>query len=140
MLGEDYPRLLGSLIQTLPERIALPAELEGFFEESGPQQSYENDQRSGARNRVRTRGLLVLESWYPSMDRRPELMTIFTKDFSKTGVGFLAPRTVFFPARSSRCSWPRFGFASRFDAVDEWTRIVSTTAARSWNDTTPTRW
>ena len=95
MLGEDYPRLLGSLIQTLPRRIVLPPEQEGFFEESGPQPSYENDQRCGVRNRVRTRGLMLLQSWYPAMERRPELMTVYTKDFSKSGFGFIAPEQLF---------------------------------------------
>tara|TARA_R110002049_G_scaffold27321_2_gene94303 strand:+ start:541116 stop:541568 length:453 start_codon:yes stop_codon:yes gene_type:complete len=101
MLGEDYPRLLGSLIQTLPQRIELPPGQEGFFQESGPCPSYDNEPRCGVRNRVRTRGLLTLESWYPALDRHPELMTIYTADFSKTGFGFVAPEQ-FFPGEVVR--------------------------------------
>ena len=91
MLGEDYPSLLGSLIQTRPQRIEMPPGYEGFFEQTGRQPSYENDQRRAPRDRIRTRGLLRLESWYPAFDRKPELLVIYTNDFSKTGFGFIAP-------------------------------------------------
>jgi len=96
MLGEDYPRLLGRLIQALPQRIELPPELEGFLEEGGLQPSYNNDIRRSARNRVRTHGLLLLQKTYPALDRQPQLMTIYTMDFSKTGLGFLTPEQ-FYP-------------------------------------------
>jgi hypothetical protein len=101
MLGEDYPRLLGSLMAALPQRIELPPGQEGFFEESGPHQPYQSDPRGGVRNRIRTRGLLLLESWYPAFDRHPQLMLIYTADFSKTGFGLMAPEQ-FYPGEVVR--------------------------------------
>jgi len=90
MLGENYPSLLGRLMNHLSEDIVLPAGQAYFFAETGPHKSHVNDARHALRTRVRTRGLLMLESWYPSMNRLPVLQTIYTVDFSKTGFGFLA--------------------------------------------------
>lgn len=90
MLDQDYRRLLAKLIETLPDDIELPPEQEDFFEESGPLPSYEHEQRAAARTRVRTRGVLVSQQDLPAFPRSKEPRLIYTRDFSKTGFGFVA--------------------------------------------------
>ncbi len=101
MLDTDYQRHLGSLIQGVPCQIELPEELQSFFEESGPMSVCENDRRRGVRTRVRTRGILIPTRWLPSMPRTTAPIAIYTKDFSKTGFGFLSDRQ-FFPGEEVR--------------------------------------
>lgn len=89
MLAEDYQHRLGSLIQSVANKIELPAGYEKFFEETGPTSSVENDRRSSVRMRVRTSGILVAQRWLPAFPRTTEPAVIYTKDFSKSGFGFV---------------------------------------------------
>ena len=89
MLAEDYQHRLGSLIQSVPNEIELPAGYENFFAETGSTASVENDRRSSVRMRVRTSGILVSQRWLPAFPRTAKPVVIYTKDFSKSGFGFL---------------------------------------------------
>lgn len=89
MLDSDYQQNLGQLIQNTSSRITLPDELSRFFDESGPNSSFENDRRNSARTRVRTTCLVIPDTWLPVFPRSPEPQIAYTKDFSKTGFGFL---------------------------------------------------
>ena len=84
MLGEDYPCLLARVMSAIEWKIELPPDQEGFFDESGPTPSYDNDMRRAVRTRIRTRGLLFWESGYPPMDRVVKPIAIYTKDFAQT--------------------------------------------------------
>ncbi|MCG8648791.1 MAG: hypothetical protein MI861_03100 [Pirellulales bacterium] len=95
MLDEGYTRLLASLIASLRCQIVLPPGQERYFEESGPIATYQNEMRSAVRTRVRARGILVPETQLPVIPRTIEPSVIFTKDFSKTGFGFVADRQYF---------------------------------------------
>lgn len=101
MLGEDYQRRLGSLMEETPSRIELPAGYEDFFDESGPTQVLASDRRSTVRTRVRTSGILIPDGWLPALPRRRSPSTIYTKDFSKTGFGFVADQQ-YFPGEQVR--------------------------------------
>lgn len=101
MLDQDYQRLLGRLIETLPQSIELPESHENFFQEKGPAPFFEGDNRVAVRNRIRTQGIAIPEKWLPAFPREPKPIRIYTKDFSKTGCGFLADRQ-FFPGEIIR--------------------------------------
>ncbi len=101
MLDTDYQRRLGTLISSIHHRIVLPESLGGFFEESGPVASYGSDRRSAVRTKVRTRGLLMPIRAIPINPRVGEPTGIYTKDFSKTGFGFVAD-SQFYPGEHVR--------------------------------------
>ena len=101
MLVTDYQRRLGSLIQGVQNRILLPDGMQDFFNESGPTSPLPSDRRTSVRTRVRTRGVLFPRCWLPAFPRSPEPQAIFTKDFSKTGFGFLAHEQ-YFPGEQVR--------------------------------------
>ena len=101
MLVTDYQCHLGSLINSVPNRIQLPAGYEDFFEQSGPTTAIANDRRNSVRTRVRTRGIWIPRKWLPAFPRRATPQLIYTKDFSKTGFGFVADQQVF-PGEQAR--------------------------------------
>lgn len=101
MLAADYQRRLGELIQSIPNEICLPPGYEDFFRQSGPAPSCEGDRRSGIRTRVRTTGILYPRQWLPSFPRTVTPRPIYTKDFSKTGFGFIA-RQQYYPGERVR--------------------------------------
>ena len=89
MLDSDYQQNLGLLIRNVSSQIELPDDLARFFDESGPNSSFENDRRTSARTRVRTTCIVIPVVWLPAFPRSPEPQIAYTKDFSKTGFGFL---------------------------------------------------
>ncbi|MDG2220501.1 MAG: hypothetical protein P8L85_03925 [Rubripirellula sp.] len=89
MLDSDYQQNLGQLIRNTSSEIVLPDELSRFFDESGPNSSFENDRRTAARTRVRTTCLVIPDVWLPVFPRQRVPQLAYTKDFSKTGFGFL---------------------------------------------------
>ncbi len=95
MLAQDYQHRLGLLIQSVPDKIELPVGYENFFGESGPTSSVENDRRSSVRMRVRTSGILIPRRWLPAFPRSTAPELIYTKDFSKTGFGFVTHQQYF---------------------------------------------
>jgi hypothetical protein len=90
MLATDYQRRLGTLINDVPNEIRLPEGFEDFFDEKGPGPFCESDRRRGGRTRARTQGILIPRKWLPVFPRSVTPKLIYTKDFSKTGFGFLA--------------------------------------------------
>jgi hypothetical protein len=92
VLATDYQRRLGELIQSVPNEICLPSGYEDFFSQSGPAPSCEGDRRRAIRTRVRTTGILYPRQWLPVFPRTITARPIYTKDFSKSGFGFIARR------------------------------------------------
>jgi hypothetical protein len=101
MLAQDYQHSLGSLIQSVPNKIELPVGYEKFFGETGPTSSVENDRRSSIRMRVRTSGILIPRRWLPAFPRNAAPEVIYTKDFSKSGFGFVTHQQ-YFPGEQVR--------------------------------------
>lgn len=90
MLDQDYQRSLKALSSQLANKIEMPEELDGFFEESGPAPVFDGDQRCAVRTRVRTVGVIYSEISLPVFQRSSDPCLIYTCDFSRTGCGFLA--------------------------------------------------
>ncbi len=101
MLDSDYQQHLGSLIASLDDAIELPLEMEGFFNESGPVASCANERRKSGRTRVRTTAIVVPQVWLPAFPRSPMPQLAYTKDFSKTGFGFIV-HNQFYPGEVIR--------------------------------------
>ena len=101
MLEKNYQRRLGRLISKTPGAIEMPECLNRFFEESGPIPSCENERRHESRTRVRTRGILIPESWLPAFPRHRQPALIYTRDFSRTGFGCLSHEQ-YFPGETVR--------------------------------------
>ena len=101
MLGTDYQRRLGSLINSTATLIEFPDGYENYFEEQGPTTVIAGDRRRGLRTRARTVGILVPVECLPAFPRRATPSIIFTKDFSKSGFGFVADRQ-YFPGEQVR--------------------------------------
>ena len=107
MLARDYQQRLAELIQTLPNQIRLPEELGTFFDEQGPLPTIDNDRRRSIRTRVRAYGVLMPEKTLPAIPRVPSPQLIFTKDFSKCGVGILG-HNQFYPGEQVRVILAKF--------------------------------
>jgi len=101
MLEENYRRRLERVIAKTPSAIEMPEGLNRFFEEKGPTPSCEDERRHESRTRVRTRGILIPETWLPAFPRNQQLALIYTKDFSKTGFSCLSHEQ-YFPEETVR--------------------------------------
>lgn len=107
MLGRNYSQLLAQLIGQTSWGIELPECLERFFQETGLAQSSPMDERRGGRVRIRTRALLIPEGGVPAIHRSTKPLGIYTCDFSKQGIGFLASEQ-FYPTETVRLLLPTF--------------------------------
>lgn len=112
MLDQNYQLLLAKLIETLPNEIELPEDQGDFFDVSGPLPSYEDEQRSSARTSVRTKGILISERTLPIYPRSHEPKVVYTRDFSKCGVGLVASEQ-FFPGEHIRVILATFWMSIR---------------------------
>ncbi len=101
MLDEDYTLLLERVTSKLDRQINLPVDRDRFFAETGPTPSYPNDARAVARTNARTTGVLVSNQTLAFHPRSKEPMPIYTKDFSKSGFGFVAKQQ-YLPGESVR--------------------------------------
>lgn len=101
MLEINYPTRFVELIQSTECEIELPEEWAEFFEERGEVVAYLTDDRSNSRLKIRSHGLMWFERTLPFLTRTTEPTPVYTKDFSRSGLGFLAP-TQLFPGESVR--------------------------------------
>lgn len=95
MLEIDYSLRFGELIQSTDCEIELPQEWIGFFEERGEIAAYSTDERANSRLIVRSHGLLWIERSFSFLNRTREPAVVYTKDFSRHGVGFLSSVQLF---------------------------------------------
>lgn len=91
MLDADYSSRFDQVVAGVKYEIVLPDEWKSFFRIKGASPSCLNDQRSAGRHRVRTRGVLYFESGPAFCRRSPEPLGIYTNDFSRQGIGIIAP-------------------------------------------------
>lgn len=107
MLEKNYQDILERLVASVSWDIELPGGTEAFFRDSGMSASCEMDERSAARMRARAYGILSSEKALPAFPRDPEPIGIYTTDFSKTGIGFIAAEE-FLPEETVRITLPTF--------------------------------
>ena len=107
MLEKSYAQLLEELIHSLDWGIDLAEGRKAFLAEKGPVASSELLGRRAARMKARANGVLFYEKNLPAFPRSPEPIAIYTKDFSKSGVGFVAARQ-FLPEEVVRLILPTF--------------------------------
>ncbi len=91
MLEIDYPTRFGELIASRECEIELPSEWTGYFDERGEITAYLSDERSNSRLKIRTEGLMWFEHTLPFRPREALMTRVYTKDFSRCGLGFLTP-------------------------------------------------
>lgn len=107
MLEVDYSTQFGKLIETIDWSIELPVEWSDYFEQRGEVPSYADDERHNRRLKVRAYGALWFEKTLPSFQRASEPVGVYTRDFSRQGVGFLSPVEIY-PEEQVRIALPTF--------------------------------
>ncbi|QDV12488.1 hypothetical protein CA51_23710 [Rosistilla oblonga] len=107
MLEKDYKQTLATLIDTVNWDIVLPEGHEAFFGDNGSISPCTYESRSSPRMRARGRGILYYEETLRAFPRTQDPMGIYTMDFSKTGIGFVAS-CQFLPEEVVRIVLPTF--------------------------------
>jgi len=107
VLEEHYSTQFRDLIRSTNWDIELPVEWTGYFDDRGEIASYTDDERTNQRLKIRTHGFLGFERALPFRPRTNDLVGIYTRDFSRYGVGFLAPREIY-PEEQVRILLPTF--------------------------------
>ena len=107
MLEEHYSAKFRELVSSTNWEIELPVEWIGYFDHRGEMASYCDDQRNNQRLKIRAHGLLGFERDLPFRPRTNEPVGIYTRDFAKNGVGFLAPLEIY-PEERVRILLPTF--------------------------------
>ncbi|MFG0262633.1 MAG: hypothetical protein ACF788_09610 [Novipirellula sp. JB048] len=108
MLEVDYPQRLSSLIERVSWDIQLPEQWPDYFAGNGETSpAFPGDERSSQRVSIRTRSLAWAEVALPFRQRANDPIGIYTRDFSKTGSGFLTP-IEFYPEEELRIVLPAF--------------------------------
>lgn len=116
MLDEDYSERFARLAAATPFDIELPIQWKDFFTERGEVASYGDDQRHSLRLKVRTHGLLYSERSLKFCPRGTDPIGIYTRDFSRQGIGILTP-IQFFPEEIVRVVLPTFWVHTRIVRV-----------------------
>ncbi|MDA8744964.1 hypothetical protein N9N28_10065 [Rubripirellula amarantea] len=107
MLDFDYPTQLSEMIQSVGWTIELPVEWKSFFDERGEVPSYSEDDRHNMRLKIRTHGLMWFEETLPFCPRTTDPVGVYTRDFSRTGTGFLSSVELY-PEETVRVALPTF--------------------------------
>lgn len=107
MLDFDYPTQFGELIQTVGWDIELPIEWRDYFEERGEIPAYDEDDRHNMRLKIRTHGAMWFEEGVPFRPRKSDPVGVYTRDFSRTGTGFLSAMELY-PDETVRIALPTF--------------------------------
>lgn len=107
MLEIDYPTHFGRLIESTECEIELPVEWSDFFDQRGESPAYHDEERQHKRLMIRTHGLMWFERTLPFCDRPSDPAVIYTKDFSRQGMGFVAPLQIY-PEEKVRLVLPTF--------------------------------
>jgi hypothetical protein len=105
MLEDDYLSRFGQLIQAVPWEIVLPRDWTDYFEQRGEATVYDRDARASKRLLARTYAVLWFQNTLSFCHRSPQPVGIYSRDFSRQGVGFLAPMQLF-PEEQVRIALP----------------------------------
>lgn len=107
MLDVDYTTRFAELIDSVDWKIELPIEWKDYFSERGEASIFEEDERQNQRLKVRAYGLMWFDRALPFCPRSRDPMGIYTRDFSRHGMGFLAPVELY-PEEFVRLALPNF--------------------------------
>lgn len=107
MLDIDYSAHLGELVNATSWDIELPQEWRDYFEERGEVPSFSGDDRNNQRLKVRTHGILYFEKSLPFCRRSHDPLGVYTRDFSRNGLGVLSAQQLF-PEEVVRVILPTF--------------------------------
>ncbi|MDA7979596.1 MAG: PilZ domain-containing protein [Pirellulales bacterium] len=91
MLVDDYQTQLKAMLEEVDCRIRLPEKWAGtfFVERGGVQPTAYDERRRHVRVEVRTRAILHIQKSMPCISRRRVTHQIYTRNISRSGVGFL---------------------------------------------------
>ncbi|TWU37399.1 PilZ domain-containing protein [Novipirellula artificiosorum] len=119
MLDSSYSECLNQWIHSVAWEIELPSEWSDYFDGNGETGVViAEDERSNQRVGIRRRALLWPELHLPFVERGDVPVGIYTRDFSRSGAGFLSP-IEFYPEEEVRIVVPHF-----------WVRVRVTRARR----------
>ncbi len=107
MLEERYSTQFRELVNSIDWDIELPIEWTDYFQDRGEVGSYADDERNNQRLKIRTHGVLWFDQSLPFCPRTKDPVGIYTRDFSRNGIGFLAPFQVY-PEEQVRIVLPTF--------------------------------
>ena len=95
MLEINDPLEVDQLLTELEDRISLPEEWSGFFEESGILPTSYEERRQYARRRRRMKAILEVKHSLSRAALRDALHCIYLSDASRSGVSFIHARQLF---------------------------------------------
>jgi len=107
MLENDYSSRFGELIESIVWDIELPRDWTSYFEEHGEMSSFQDDVRANRRMMVRTYGVMWFEKSLPFCERSDDPIGVYSRDFSRHGVGLLSPFEIY-PEEQIRVALPAF--------------------------------
>lgn len=107
MLDNDYSTQFRQVIDSVDWQIELPSQWKGYFQERGEVPSFPQDDRFNQRLKARAHGLLWFEQALPMRPRTGDPIGVYSKDFSRNGVGFLSSMELF-PEEYVRLVLPTF--------------------------------
>ncbi len=107
MLEDDYSSRFGELIESIVWDIELPRDWSDYFDVRGETASFKGDVRNNQRMMIRTYGAMWFEQSLPFCDRSSEPVGVYSRDFSRNGVGLLAPFELY-PEERIQIALPAF--------------------------------
>lgn len=107
MLEDDYTSRFSKLIESIQWNIELPRDWADYFDQCGEMSQFEIDVRTNKRMMVRTYGAMWFDQSLPFCNRSTDPVGIYSRDFSRQGVGLLSPFEIY-PEERIRIALPAF--------------------------------
>jgi hypothetical protein len=107
MLEVDYTSRFSKLIKSIQWKIELPRDWADYFDLRGEMSQFEIDVRTNNRMMVRTYGVMWFDQSLPFCNRSADPVGIYSRDFSRQGVGLLSPFEIY-PEERIRIALPAF--------------------------------
>jgi len=107
MLEDDYSSRFGELIESILWDIELPRDWMNYFRQQGETSLFEKDVRINKRMMVRTYGVMWFEESLPFCERTIDPIGVYSRDFSRLGVGLLSSMELY-PEERIRVALPAF--------------------------------
>ena len=107
MLENDYSSRFSELIDSIAWDIELPRDWADYFDQRGEATSFKGDVRNNKRMKIRTYGVMWFDLPLPFHPRTTDPIGVYSRDFSRQGVGILTPFEIF-PEEHVRIALPAF--------------------------------
>lgn len=88
MLEVDYLQQINSVLETVECQVKLPRAIFEQLSRTGVAPSLPDDNRRYIRNRIFSKAVLQVWQSLPSVERKPQSFSIFTKDQGLRSIGF----------------------------------------------------